>query len=308
MTDQSITGSPPTSPSPPSVAAGLRATWIGAGVNVALVVLKLWVGIISRSQALIADGVHSLSDLFSDFVVMLGLKWGRQAEDADHPYGHARIETISSMIVGLILLAVGLGIVYNAILSIYYHIPSEAGLLAICAAAIAILVKELLFWYTLRIGKRLKSLALIGNAWHHRTDALSSIAVLLGVGAVYVNPDWYLADSYAALLVTFFIVKIAINLIWSAFKELADTAPDRNVLEKLTRHAAGIEGVRQVHDMRARHSGSQIFVELHIVVDPDLTVRQGHEISRHVKHRLMDDFPDVTRVITHIDPKLKTED
>jgi len=288
-----------------SAVSGLRVTWIGAGANVILVIFKLWAGFVSNSQALIADGFHSLSDLFSDFVVILGLKWGRRAEDADHPFGHARIETISSMIIGLVLILVGLGITYTAVLSIYRHEASIPSMFAVYAAAISVLVKEALFWYTIRIGNRLKSLALIGNAWHHRADALSSVAVLAGVGAVYVNPDWYLADSYAALLVTYFVIKVGITLVWSAFKELADTAPDRDVLVKLTERAAQVDGVRQVHDMRARYSGSQIFVEVHIVVDPDQTVRKGHDIASEVKHSLLDDYPDVTRVIIHVDPELK---
>ena len=286
-------------------AAGLRATWIGAAVNVVLVIFKLWAGLVSSSQALIADGIHSLSDLFSDFVVVFGLKWGRQSEDADHPFGHARIETISSMIIGLLLILVGLAITYNAILSIYHHHPSTPSVFAVYVAAISVVFKEALFWYTMRVGRRLRSLALIGNAWHHRADALSSVAVLAGVGAVYVNPDWYLADSYAALLVTFIVIKVGITLTWSAFKELADTAPDREVLVKLTERAAQINGVMQVHDLRARFSGSQIFVEVHIVVDPDLSVRQGHDIARDVKYALLDNYPDVTRVITHVDPELK---
>lgn len=288
-----------------TIRAGLKATWVGVAANVVLVIFKLWAGIESRSQALIADGIHSFSDLFSDFVVILGLKWGRQAEDADHPYGHARIETISSMVIGLILIVVALGITYSASISIYNHEVSTPTMFAVYAATISIIIKEALFWYTIKVGKRLKSLALIGNAWHHRADALSSVAVLAGVGATFLNPDWYLADSYAALLVTYFIVKVGISLVWSAFKELADTAPDREILEKLTQSAAEIEGVRQVHDMRARFSGSQIFVELHIVVDPDLTVRDGHAIARNAKRTLLANYPDVTRVIVHVDCELQ---
>jgi len=290
---------------PESSAAGLRATWVGAGANVALVVFKIWAGVLANSQALIADGIHSLTDLFSDFVVILGLKLGRQAEDADHPFGHARIETISSMIIGLLLIAVGIGVTYNAINSIYYHEPTSVGAFAIWAASLSIVIKEALFWYTIRIGRRLRSLALIGNAWHHRSDALSSIAVLIGVVVAYFEPDWHLADAFAALFVTFFVVKIGIRLTWSAFKELADTAPDREVLDQLRGQAVEIEGVLQVHDLRARYSGSQIFVEIHIVVDETKTVREGHEIAAAVKYRLLGEFPDVTRVITHVDPELK---
>lgn len=287
---------------------GLQVTIIGSVVNVLLIIFKLWAGTVAHSQALLADGIHSLSDLFSDFVVILGLKWGRKLADEDHQFGHARIETISAMVVGILLVAVGGGIAYSAMVSIYQHNASEPSLFAIFAALVSVLLKEGMFWYTLTVGKKIKSMALIGNAWHHRSDALSSVAVFIGVGAVYYNPDWYLADSYAALLVTFFVAKIGINLIWTAFKELSDTAPDRHVLAQFAITAGTVEGVRQVHDMRARHSGSQIFVEIHIVVDPDQSVREGHKIARTVKRTLLDEFADVTHVIIHVDPELKSAD
>ncbi len=288
-----------------NIASGLRVTWIGSVVNILLVILKLWAGFISNSQALIADGIHSLSDLFSDAVVMLGLKWGRKNEDEDHPYGHARIETISSMVVGIFLIAVGLGITSNAIEALNNQEPSTPGLFAIYVAAISVILKEILYWYTLIIGKKLKSLALIGNAWHHRTDAMSSIAVLIGVGATYLKPEWHLADAYAALLVTFFVVKIGTNLVWNAFKELSDSAPDKEVMDQLEKTAYSIEGVLEVHDLRARHSGSQIFVELDIVVDPTLTVKVGHDIAHTVKLMLLEEYADVTRVFVHVDPEFK---
>ena len=289
------------------LSSGLRVTWIGLVVNVLLVVFKLWAGTISRSQALVADAVHSLSDIFSDVVVLLGLKWARKDEDDTHPYGHARIETISSMVVGLLLVLVGVGIAYKATMSIYNHDVSRPGPIAIFAAATSILLKEAMFWYTRLVGMRLKSPLLIANAWHHRSDALSSVAVLLGVTAVYVNPNWHLADAYAALVVTFFIVKVGLNLTWLAFKELADTAPDEAIVARLTEDVRAVHGVRQLHDLRARHSGTQIFVELHIVVDPELTVREGHDIAREVKARLLAKFTEVTRVIIHVDPELQEE-
>jgi cation diffusion facilitator family transporter len=290
-----------------SIAPGLRVTIIGSAVSVILVIFKLWAGIASGSQALIADAIHSLSDLFSDFVVILGLKWGRKLEDEDHPYGHARIETISGMIVGLLLVLVGLGIAYTALSSIYQHRISRPGLFAIYAAAVSIVLKEGLYWYTIFIGRRLRSLAVMANAWHHRSDAFSSVAVLIGVGATYVNPAWHLADSYAALVVTFFVIKIGLRLVRSAFRELSDTAPQKEVVSRLTGTATQVLGVRQVHDLRARYSGPQIFVELHIVVDPSITVRQGHAIAREVRQRLLNGFADVTRVIVHVDPELKED-
>ncbi|MCK4632252.1 MAG: cation transporter [candidate division Zixibacteria bacterium] len=288
-----------------NIASGLRVTWIGAAVNLFLIVFKLWVGLTARSQALIADGIHSASDLFGDFVVLVGLKWGRKSEDADHPYGHARIETISSMIVGLLLILVALGIIYNAFSAILTQQPSSPGLFAIYAAAVSVVLKEVLYWYTLAIGKKLRSMVLIGNAWHHRTDAISSVAVLIGVGVAHINPDWAMADSYAAVVVTFFIMRVGVSLVWAALRELSDTAPDEIVLQQLINCVRKVDGIRQVHDLRARYSGSQIFVELHIVVDPDQTVREGHDIAKTAKRALLEDFPDVTRVIIHVDPEPK---
>jgi cation diffusion facilitator family transporter len=286
-------------------AAGIRATWIGSIVNLFLAVFKTWVGFLSRSQALVADGVHSLSDLFSDVIVILGLRWGRKSEDEDHPFGHARIETISSMVVGVVLIAVGLGLAQSAVDALGSGERPAPSLLAIWAAAASIVLKEGMYWYTVVVGRRLRSPALIGNAWHHRSDALSSVAVLAGVGAGYADPAWSRADAYAALLVTFFILRVGVNLTWAAFKELSDTAPAPAEVEAIAGKAREVEGVRQVHDIRARYSGPQIFVEVHIVVDPELTVRQGHEIARAVKWRLLDDQSDVTRVIVHVDPDTK---
>jgi cation diffusion facilitator family transporter len=286
------------------MAQGIRVTLIGSIVNLLLMVFKLVAGFAANSQALIADGVHSLSDLFSDFVVILGVKIGRKREDPDHHYGHARIETISGMVVGILLVAVGIGIAYSAIATIYGHSVSRPGLFAIWAAVISIVLKEGMYWWTLIVGRRIKSMALIANAWHHRTDAFSSVAVLIGVGAAYINPDWHLTDSIAALVVTFFVLRVGLQLIWSAFRELSDAAPDRVVLTEIARTAKGIVGVRQVHDLRARYSGSQIFVELHIVVDPSISVRHGHAIAKEVKATLLDQFADVTRVIIHVDPEL----
>ncbi len=307
MTTATQSKSTPQPDDPGGLHAGLRITWIGSGVNLMLVGFKLWAGMVSGSQALVADGIHSLSDLFSDFVVILGLRWGRKHEDEDHPYGHGRIETISSMIIGMLLIVVGIWIAYNAIRSIYLHDVSRPSLLAIWAALFSILAKEGLFWWTINIGRRINSMALIGNAWHHRTDALSSIAVLIGVGATYINPNWHLADSIAALFVVFFVMKVGVSLTWQAFRELSDTAPDREVLIEIARRAERIDGVIQVHDLRARHSGSQIFVEMHIVVDPNISVREGHKIAATVKHYTLKEFADVTRCIIHVDPEVKQD-
>ena len=290
-----------------TVKAGVRATWIGFGINFVLMVAKLWAGILAGSQALLADGVDSLSDLFSGAVVLLGLRWGRASEDADHPYGHARIETISGMIVGFVLIAIALGIAYNAVTAIILGRVARPELLAIWVAVFSVIIKEALYWYTVGVGKKLKSSSLIAMAWNYRTDTLSSIAVLVGVGATYINENWQQADSIAAIVVIVFVLRAGVTTVWSAFRELADTAPDRSMMEEMTAAASAIEGVREIHDLRARHSGPQIFVDLHVVVDPDLSVREGHAISKVVERTLREQFEDVTMVSTHLDPELKRD-
>ncbi|MEA1981199.1 MAG: cation diffusion facilitator family transporter, partial [candidate division Zixibacteria bacterium] len=267
--------------------SGINVTLAGMFINIALVVFKLWVGIIGKSQALIADGVHSLSDLFSDLIVILGIRWGRKDPDEDHPFGHRRIETIASLIVGFFLVSVGIGIIYDAIIKITENNFYSPSIYVIYVAAGSIISKEILFWYTRSVGQKIKSTVIMANAWHHRTDALSSVAVLIGVLFVYINPKFYLADIIAAIIVSLLIMQVGASLIWSALKEVVDTAPDKEILAKIEQHAERIEGVKQAHDIRARFSGALILVEIHIVVDPDLTVREGHNIAKQVEHRLL---------------------
>lgn len=286
---------------------GQRVTIVGMLVNIGLIALKLWAGLLASSQALIADAAHSLADLFTDLVALMGLRWGSKAPDEEHPFGHARIETITGMGMGIILFIMAAGIAYSSVGAISGSVPSDPSIIAVIAASVSILLKEILYRYTISIGKRLRSLVLIGNAWHHRTDALSSVAVLLGVGAVYINPSWHKADAYAALAVSTLIAKVGSSLIWTAFKEVVDTAPDKKILSQLQKSAMTIPGVRQAHDLKARYSGPHIFVEIHIVVESELTVREGHNIARLVKNRLMDSVKDVSSVIVHVDPDLKAE-
>jgi cation diffusion facilitator family transporter len=283
-------------------ADGLRVTWIGLVINLLLVGLKFWGGVVGRSQALIADAVHSLSDLFSDVVVLLGLRWGRKEADEDHPYGHGRIETIATVFVGLTLLGAGIGIAYNAIDSIYAHRTSQPTTIALVMAVISIFSKEWMYWFTVKVGRRIHSPALIGNAWHHRSDAFSSVAVFIGLVATQINPAWHLADAVAALLVSALIFRIGGKLCYRAFRELADTAPEEKILAELQHRAEAVAGVLQVHDLKARHSGPQLLVEMHVVVDGAMTVFDGHEIAREVRLRLMEDMNVVSEVFVHLDP------
>lgn len=278
-------------------------TWIGAAVNVLLVILKIVFGLAARSQALVADGVHSLSDLLSDLIVVLGLKFGRREADADHPYGHGRIETMAGMIVGLVLIGVAAFLAYQAVSGLYQSEVHRPGVAAIVVAVVSILLKEAMYRYTIKVGSRIRSLALVGNAWHHRSDALSSVAVLIGVLAARLNPDWAIADVLAALVVTYFILRVGGKLVLAGAKEVVDTAPDRDIVRQLEQLANEVDGVEEAHDLKARYSGSDILVEIHIVVDPDLTVREGHLIADQVRSRLLEAVSEVSRVLVHVDPE-----
>ncbi|UCC43352.1 MAG: cation transporter [Candidatus Zixiibacteriota bacterium] len=281
---------------------GLKVTWIGLLVNLGLIALKFWGGVVGRSQALIADGVHSVSDLFSDVVVYFGLRLGRKQADETHPYGHGRIETIASLAVGVILVAAACSIAYQAIVAIYEHRISNPSVFALVVAAVSILSKEVLYRYTLRVGRRLRSEVLIGNAWHHRSDALSSVAVLIGVGVALINPDWHIADSVAAIVVSVFIARVGFHLVKSALMELTDTAPDQSVLSRLSAVAEQTPGVLQVHDLKARRSGPLLLVEMHVVVEGTMSVHDGHEIAEKVEDRLISSAEPIGEVLVHVEP------
>ncbi|MFH1135819.1 MAG: cation diffusion facilitator family transporter [Pseudomonadota bacterium] len=282
--------------------AGRRVTYVGLAVNLVLTGVKFAAGYWGRSQAMIADAVHSLSDLFTDAVVLVGLKYGRQGPDETHPFGHARLETMASAVVGLALLGVAVEIAYQAGFSIRHHAGTRPTWLALVAAAVSILSKEALYQYTAAVGKKIKSPAVVANAWHHRSDAWSSVAVLLGVAAAQVDPSWYILDSYAALLVSVFIFKVGVDILWGCAKELTDSAPKPEVLHKIMCCAQSVPGVLEVHDLRVRSSGGVFQMELHVVVDGGLTVAAGHGIAKDVETCLLRDVADVGRVIVHVDP------
>ncbi len=286
-----------------AIRQGRRVTLVGVVVNVMLVGIKFAAGIWGRSQALVADAVHSLSDLFTDLVVIFGLKYGRQAPDEDHPFGHGRIETLASAVVGLALIGVALFIGIEAARGIYRHEENHPAWTAAAAAALSIVSKEILYHYTVLVGRRIKSMSVVANAWHHRSDAFSSVAVLIGVGAAVIQPDWHILDAYAALLVSFFILKVGLDITWQSLKEVVDTAPSPEVTRKIESCARGVAGVRDVHDLRVRSAGGQLLMEIHVVVDGQMTVTDGHQIAKAVEGCLFEEIEDTTRVIIHIDPE-----
>jgi cation diffusion facilitator family transporter len=288
--------------------AGRRVTLIGVLVNTLLILLKIAAGIFGKSQALIADAVHSVSDLFTDAMVLIGLRIGRKAPDEGHPFGHARIETLVSAVIGLALIGTAIYLGVKSAFNIYHHTEYHPTYLALIGAAISVVLKEGLYHYTVRTGRRIKSQLLVANAWHHRSDALSSVAVLLGVTGARIRPSWHVLDSFAALLVSFFIVKVGLDILKESLREFTDTAPKPEVLREIRRHIRSVEGVLDMHDLRVRTSGGLYQTDVHIDVDRDLTVKEGHRIAKAVERCLEEKVEDLDSVIVHVDPALSNKD
>ena len=281
---------------------GRRVTWAGIGVNAILIALKLWGGMAGRSRALIADAVHSISDFVSDFIVLIGLHFLGKEEDEEHPYGHGKIETLAAVGVGLLLLAAAAKIGYEAAMAIYRGDISAPHRFTIIIAAISVVAKEVLYQVTVRIGRKIGSEAMIANAWHHRSDAWSSIVTLVGVTAASFVPSLRVLDSYAALFVSFFIVRVAAGILWSALRKIVDTAPSAEFINAVKLKVERVPGVRQCHDIMARYYARRIRMELHIVVDPGMTVAEAHDIIDQIVEVITTKFKDVDKILVHVDP------
>ncbi len=296
------------SPATDSVRAGRRVTFVGVFVNVFLIALKLVAGFLGRSQALIADAIHSVSDLFTDAVVLVGLKLGRKAPDEEHPFGHARIETMASAAVGLALLATALYLGLRSALGVYHHEEYHPTAFALVGAGFSIALKEAMYHYTVIVGRRIKSQLITANAWHHRSDALSSVAVFLGVTGARLKPAWHILDAYAALLVSFFIIKVALEILWNTFQEFTDRAPSPDVLNRIRDCSRQVDGVLDLHDLKVRTSGGRYQMETHIVVDGQMSVIEGHRIAKTVESCLKAEMEDLDQVIVHVDPAIKEKE
>jgi len=280
----------------------IRVTWWGVLTNISLSLIKFILGFLGHSQALIADAAHSLSDLSTDFAVILGARVWTKPADEDHPYGHRRIETIITLSISLFLLAFALVIGFNALATLHLEEKQQPGLIAFWGALISIVLKELLYHVTLRVGKRVKSSAVIANAWHHRTDALSSLPVAVAVAVAAVNPRWSFLDQLGAFVVALIILHVSLRMLWEAFREMADTGASQKTRQAITSVVLSTEGVRSLHALRTRRVGSGWHVDLHIQVDPQLTVKEGHDISERVKTNLKSQDLDISDVLIHLEP------
>jgi cation diffusion facilitator family transporter len=279
-----------------------KVTWSGLGVNLILAGVKFLAGFLGSSQAVIADAVHTLSDTTTDIAVLAGSLFWAAPPDKEHPYGHLRIEALVTVVIGLVLVSVAAGLAYTSIASIHSGHSGGTGIVAAIGPALSIVCKELLYRWTARVGARVKSPAVIANAWHHRSDALSSIPALLAVVVASLSPGWGFVDHIGAVVVAVFILKVAWDIIVPALKELIDTGASlaaQRTIRALTMDVCGVKGA---HAIRTRKCGSRIHVDLHILVNPELTVRAGHSISESVKRHLIDNGPDVFDVVVHLEP------
>ena len=284
------------------IRAGRRITWTGVAVNAALALLKAAAGVFGHSHALIADAVHSLSDFITDGFVLVGIEAGRRGPDADHHFGHGRQETLAALGVGIALVSAGAWLIFDSARGLRDGATMSPTGITLWAAALSIAAKEVLYRYTVRVGHAIGSPAIMANAWHHRTDALSSVAVLLGVGAAWLNPAWAVADRWAAVVVGGFILKVGLGVIWTTLREFTDTAPSQAVLDQMHRVACAVEGVMDIHALKVRSSRGQYLVQVDVEVDGDLSVSTGHAIGKTVKERLLAEVEGVVDVIVHVDP------
>ena len=280
--------------------AGRRSTWVSVAVNAVLAAAQVAIGLLAKSQGLIADGVHSLSDLLSDFIVLFASYESLRAADEDHPYGHQRFETAASLALGALLLIVGFGMVWSALRKIETpSLVSQVHAVALWVACVALVAKEVLFRYLLAIAKWAKSGLLAANAWHARSDAASSLVVAIGIVGNLLG--YRLLDPIAALIVGLLVARMGWRFAWRALHDLMDGAADVAEVEAIRTTLVATPGVRSVHDLRTRKMGDLIFVDAHIEVDAALSVEAGHDIAVEARRRVMQRHR-VLDVMTHVDP------
>ncbi len=281
--------------------AAQKVTWVSVAVNVVLTGLQIVIGHFGRSQALMADGLHSLSDLLSDFLVLFANRHGSRTADASHPYGHARIETATTLILGVFLMGLGLALLWGA--AVRMQAPGTLQKVHIATLWIGILTlagKEALFRYMMRVAKRLRSQMLMANAWHSRSDAASSLVVVAGIAGNLAGYTYL--DLVAAVLVAFMIVRMGWKMGFGALSELIDTALDEQEVAAIRETLAGTPGVRGLHELKTRKMGDQALVDAHVLVDPKISVSEGHYIAETARSRVQKNH-DVLDVMVHVDPE-----
>ena len=284
-----------------------EVTLIGGVVNVVLLVFKFVAGILGHSAAMVADAVHSLSDFVTDIIVLVFVRISSKPEDKSHDYGHGKYETLAMTIIGMALLVVAIGIVYSGIEKMMVWarggLLEAPGMLALWAALLSVVLKEGVYHYSMVKAKALNSQALEANAWHHRSDALSSIGTAVGIGgAILLGQRWTVLDPVASVIVGLFIVKVAIYLLRDGIGDLMEHSLPDEVEDEILRLAGSVDGVTKPHELRTRRIGNHYAIELHILMDGDIPLREAHEKASEVEDLLRRQYGDETHVAVHVEP------
>ncbi len=279
----------------------------GSFINFVLTIAKIIAGVVGHSTAMIADGIHSLSDFITDVIVIVFIKVSGKEKDKGHHYGHGKFETFATMLISFALIIVGLGILITGagkiIDSLNGELIEQPGVIAFYAALISIVSKEGLFWYTKIEGKKLNSQAMIANAWHHRSDAFSSIGTALGIsGAILLGESWRILDPIAGVIVSFFVLKVAWDIAKPSIDELLDSSLPETTEKELEEIIKGTEGVEYFHNLKTRKIGAIISVEVHIKVDKNMTVELSHQIATEIEITVRKRFGERTHIIVHVEP------
>ena len=286
-----------------------RVTWIGFFTNLILSAAKIVAGVVGRSSAMVADGIHSLSDFVTDLIVIIFIKISAKNEDSDHPYGHGKFETFATMLISFALFIVAIGIFYSGSVKIYEvlngRIIERPTYLALVMAAVSIVVKEGLYWYTIIVGRKIESPAVIANGWHHRSDAFSSIGTLIGIsGAMFLGERWRILDPITSVIVGIFIVGVAYKLARPSIQELLDASLPKEIESSIEEKIRETPGVKTFHHLRTRKNGNAFIIDMHIKVDARSSIVEAHDIATHVEVNLKAAFGKRTQVNVHIEPYL----
>lgn len=284
-----------------------RVTWVGFAVNLLLAVGKLAAGLLGRSGAMVADAVHSFSDLATDVVVLAFARVSAKPCDEGHDYGHGKFETLATILISLALAAVGVGILVSGIRAVRTVVEGgvlpRPGAVALVAAGVSIVAKELLYRYTVRVGRAVDSPSVVANAWHHRSDALSSLGTLVGIACAYfLGQKWRIADPVAALLVAVLIFKIALDMIRKGLDEMLERSLPAQTEQEILRIVSSDSEIRSPHNLRTRRIGSAIVIDVHVRVDGGMSVARSHELTVGIERRLRERFGSQTMISIHVEP------
>ncbi len=284
-----------------------RVTIVGAVLNLVLIIFKMLAGILGRSGAMVADAIHSLSDFVTDVIVLVFVRISNKPRDVDHDYGHGKYETLATALIGVLLFVVGVGVLAGGCSSILAYLRGETlgqpGMVALWAAVVSVVTKEWLYRYTRAVGRRANSKAVVANAWHHRSDALSSVGTMVGVGgAILLGEDWRVLDPLAAVVVSVFILKVSVDLVRPCVDELLEKSLPEDMERDITRLVLSAGGVAHLHNLCTRRIGNNVAIEFHICMDGNLSLTEAHRTASHIEELLREAYGERTHIVIHVEP------